>query len=66
VLEEDKSGEGDSLMTFGPVKGVSNEKREFGLRMGRGRRVFGTGEKMCDKMSAKSCDVLMTIKRVWL
>jgi hypothetical protein len=51
ALKEGESGEGDSLMKFGPVKGVSNEKREFSLRMGRGGRVFGTSEKMCDEMS---------------
>jgi hypothetical protein len=33
-VKEDESGEGDSMMKFGPVKGVSDEKREFGLRMG--------------------------------
>jgi hypothetical protein len=53
-------------MKFGPVKGVSDEKREFSLRMGRGGRIFGTGERMSDEWSTKLCDVLMTIKRVWL
>jgi hypothetical protein len=32
ALKEDESGEGDSLVKFGPVKCVSDEEREFGLR----------------------------------
>jgi hypothetical protein len=61
-LEEDESGEGDSLMKFGLVKGISNEKQEFSLRMGRGGRVFRTREKMCDEPSAKSCNVPTAVK----
>jgi hypothetical protein len=31
--KEDESGAGDSLVKFGPVNGVRDDKREFGLRM---------------------------------
>jgi hypothetical protein len=31
---EDESSDRDSLMKFGPVKGVHDEKQEFGLRLG--------------------------------
>jgi hypothetical protein len=40
ALQENESGEGDSLVKVGPVKGVSDEKQEFGLRMGQGGRVL--------------------------
>jgi hypothetical protein len=66
VLEEDESGECDRLMKLGSMKGISDEKREFGLGMSRGGRVFRTGEEMGDESSTKSCDILVVAERVGL
>jgi putative component of toxin-antitoxin plasmid stabilization module len=52
---------GIDVMKFGPVKGVSDGKRELSLRMGRGGRVFRTTEKMSDESSAKSCNILVAM-----